>query len=804
MVNVLLSALRWAGVFGLNLGGGGGGKQPANTTQTVINDVAPWAREAAKETLAKGMELTNQGYESYGGERLAGYDPLQEQSYQGAQDMTTASQLDEATRLATQSGNYNPADFQNRYQSVGESWNPNAVQQYMSPYMEAALNPQLRAAARDAQLAQIADQAAAVGRGAFGGSRTAIGQGMREQGLMQNLGDIRAKGYQTAYEQAAQQFQADQARKVQEASLMAQYGLSADQAREQSRQFGSTAGLNAAAQLGILGQTQFQQGMDINKLRNTYGAQKQAQDQKAKDLAYENWAAQKNWDYEQVMRAADLLNRVPSGSSSTTSMYKAGPSTAQQVAAVGTTAAGASQLFAHGGLAYADGGVTGDENVASIVSSLSTEQLQQALTIAQQTGDPERIRIIAEELQSRGGEEAIPPNSISATASPDMVSNIMPTQQSMANGGIVAFNGDEESLVVGPQQLESAGIPDQYRNVAASTADALARFRGLKVPTAMSDAERRAAIKADYEELQSMAGSDPYAAMQEKLTAREGKLAERRKQDKGLALLAAVPELLQGSNFAEAAGRGIGAAAKAYQGSTAKSDEQANALQEAQFLLADAKRKERMGDIKGARESVKAAEAARLAAYNAERTTSLNEVMAGSRLATALRPIGSGKGAGAGKTDKLPEQLGAAEIAAAESPTPENIRKRDALRTAVAATKDMGPLRAQAEQARLNVTADAATMAVLKGKRLTDPQWLDAFSRQDSEAMRVAEQRIVDEIKAMQTPAPVKDNSTTMRKADKVPSNAPSGSTLGDLVTQGRYAGMTEVKLNGKLIGHTK
>jgi hypothetical protein len=642
------------------IGGGGGGKTPANTTQTVIQDVAPWAREAAKETLSKGMELTNQGYETYGGDRLAQYDPMQEQAYQGAANMGTASQLGDATRMAMQSGQYNPADFQNQYQQVGESWNPNAAQQYMSPYMEAALNPQLRSATRDAQLAQMQDQAQAVGRGAFGGSRTAIGQGMREQGLMQNLGDIRAKGYQTAYEQAAQQFQADQARKVQEAQSRAQFGLSADQAREQSRQFGSSAGLNAAQALGQLGQTEFQQGMDINKLRNTYGAQKQAQDQRAKDLAYQNFADQKNFDWEQIMRKADLLNRTPTGSSSTTSMYKAGPGFGQQAAALGTAAAGASQLFARGGLAYAGGGVTGDDNVASIVSSLSTEQLQQALTIAQQTGDPERIRIIAEELQSRGGEGgqggAIPANSISAMATPGMVDNIMPTQEGMANGGIVAFAGgggaeDEDYM----PRLESPGNAELYNMFGQEALAALQRQKALKAPAALSDVDRRAAIKADYEELQSLGGPDPYADMQKKLAAREGKLAERDKQAKGLALLAAVPELLQGPNFAEAAGRGIGAAAKSYQGATAETDRRTEALQEAQFLMEDAKRKERMGDLKGARESVKAAEAARQAAYKEARATATGEVTGAASASKAFRPVSSGKG-GASK-EKLAEML---------------------------------------------------------------------------------------------------------------------------------------------------
>jgi hypothetical protein len=480
---------------------------------------------------------------------------------------------------------------------------------------------------------------------------------------MQNLGDIRARGYQTAYEQAANQFQQDQARKVQEAQLRAQFGLSADQAREQSRQFGSSAGLQAAAQLGQLGQTQFQQGMDINKLRNTYGAQRQAQDQRAKDLAYQDWANQKNFEWEQIMRRADLLNRTPTGSSSTTSMYRAGPGLGQQIAAAGTAAAGASQLMAQGGLAYAGGGITGDENVAAIVSNLSTDQLRQALDIAKQTGDPERVRVIVEELQKRTSEDQpIPANSISAMANPEMVDNIMPTPEGMANGGIVAFarGGDTEDEDFAPR-FESPGNAELFNLFGQEAYDALQRQKALRPPTAMTPEQRRAAIKADYEELQSLGGPDPYGPMEERLKGREAKLAKQTERDKGLALLAAVPELLQGSNFAEAAGRGIGAAAKAYQGSTAETNRRAEAIQEAQFLMADAKRKERMGDLKGARESIKAAEAAGLAAYKEARATAAGEVSGAASASKAFRPVSSG-GRGAANL-KVAEQLAAAEIA---------------------------------------------------------------------------------------------------------------------------------------------
>lgn len=625
MVKLLLSALRWAGVFGLNLGGGGGGKTPANTTQTVISDVAPWAREAAKETLAKGMELTEQGYEQYGGNRLAGFDPMQQQSYDSAQGMTVAPQIGQATNYATEAGNYSP---------VGQQYTGANVSQYMNPYLQGALAPQIREAATAGMMAQQQNAAKAVGMGAFGGSRGALQQSLTEKNTLQNMADINARGYSDAFNQAAGMFNTDQARRIQEA------------------QFGTNAKLSSAAQLGQLGQQQYTQNMGINELQNKYGQQRQAQAQKGLDIGYQDWMNQKNFDWDQIMRRSDLLRAVPSGSSSTTSMYKTGPSTAQNVAAIGTTAAGASQLFARGGLAYADGGITGDENVAAIVPTLSKAQLEQALAIAKQSGDPERIRVIAEELQKREatdsmvGEQPIPANSISAMANPEMVDNIMPTQASMANGGIVAF---EEGGQVGAYY---PGNQSKYDEVAQLGIDALRKKQELRAPAALTPEQYRAAIKADYDELQSLGGDDPYGPMQERLKGREAKLVEQEKKDKGLALLAAVPELLQGSNFAEAAGRGIGAAAKSYQGSLAENAKQRNAIEEYQFLMDDAKRKERMGDLKGARESVRDAQKLKNEAFKTEQAMLQGDSTAAAALAASLRPQRP-TGGGAGSQPKF-------------------------------------------------------------------------------------------------------------------------------------------------------
>lgn len=695
MVKLLLSALRWAGVFGLNLGGGGGGgKTPANTTQTVISDVAPWAREAAKETLAKGMELTEQGYEQYGGNRLAGFDPMQQQSYTDAQNMGVAPQIDTATQMATQAGQYNPADFQNQYNNQLQQYTGANVDQYMNPFLQGALAPQIREAASAGMQAQNLNAAKAVGMGAFGGTRGALQQSMTEKNTLQNMADINARGYSDAFNQAAGMFSADQQRQMQNAQNRAQYGLSADQAREQSRQFGSTAGLNAAQVLSTLGGQQFQQGMDINKLRNTYGAQRQAQDQRGLDIGYQDWMNQKNFDWDQIMRRSDLLRAVPSGSSSTTSMYSAGPSTAQNVAAIGTAAAGANQLFARGGLAYAAGGGVTDEQYVEgeIIPSLSNDQLQTAYGIARQMGDIGRANAIAEVLQSRGvpveggaTEQQVAPNSISAMATPDMVDNIMPTQASMANGGIVAFAGGgdaEENPYQYPQQ-DYPGMPNESRAAFFEAMQALEEEKKLKAPKGLSSQEYRDAVKANFDEYQAMAGDSPYAAMRGKLKDKEAKIEGQQKKGLGLSLLKAAGNLLHGPNLASGISKALPEFSESYGQSMKEGSEQQDAIDKMNFHIAEAERKERMGDMAGARASVDAARKAQLDADKEARAILQGRATGYTNLAGKMAPRRA-VGSGSGPQIKVAEQLAAAEIAYAKNPSAENKQVVEALRATMA------------------------------------------------------------------------------------------------------------------------
>lgn len=420
-----------------DMGGGGGGGGSSSGTQTTINELPEWARGYAKNTLEKTAALSEKPYQAYEGPRIAGFSPMQLQSQQAAAGMTpsqaTAAGIDVAgaAALGGLGQNYQGGQF------YGGQFGGRQAAQYMSPFIQEALAPQLREAQRSSDILGQQNAAKAVGQGAFGGSRSALVEAERQRNLGMQMGDIRAKGLQDAYQSAQAQFNADQARAMQ-----------AQQLGEQSRQFGANLGLQGlqtalqgAGQLGALGGQQFQQGMDINKLQNAYGGQQQALRQQGLDLAYQDFLNEQNYPYKQLGFMSDMIRGLPLGQQSTQTMYQAPGSVAGQVAGLGVGALGLSKFMAEGGMAYADGGsVDAPDNVERIVSKLSDAQLQQAMKAAQARGDMDQLEAIQDELAMRASER----NGMAGAF------NQLPqgTQDQMftaANGGIVAFsNGGTE------------------------------------------------------------------------------------------------------------------------------------------------------------------------------------------------------------------------------------------------------------------------------------------------------------------------------------------------------------------------
>lgn len=301
--------------------------QPQPTTQNVNQTTIPeYAQPYVERMLGKTEALTQAPYQAYGGERIAGFTPLQQQSFQGVSNLQPAQQLGIASQMGGIAG-LGALGAGANYQQMAT--NPYAMQAYMSPYIENALAPQLREAARSSAIQGQQNQAQAVQQNAFGGARSAIVEAERQRNLGQTQADIYNRGMQSAYEQA-----------------------------RQAQQFGSTLGLQGlqaagqlAGTLGQLGQTQFGQQKDIIQGQQAAGAQQQALEQKRLEQQYADFAAQRQYPYQQLSFMSDMLRGLPLSQYSQT-MYQQPTSPLATAAGLGMTALGAQKAgyFADGGL----------------------------------------------------------------------------------------------------------------------------------------------------------------------------------------------------------------------------------------------------------------------------------------------------------------------------------------------------------------------------------------------------------------------------------------------------------------------
>ena len=178
--------------------------QPASTQ----GSLADWASPYVTSMLGKGQALSEMPFQAYTGPLTAGQSELQTQAFQGLAGLTVPTQ---------QMGGFTPTSF-----TSGTT-----AQDYMSPFMNAALEPQMAEAQRQAEIQRVQNASRLGKAGAFGGSRQAIMESEGQRNLLRNLADIYGTGMQTAYTQGMGQFNTEQDRAQQAQDLTNRYGLSA-------------------------------------------------------------------------------------------------------------------------------------------------------------------------------------------------------------------------------------------------------------------------------------------------------------------------------------------------------------------------------------------------------------------------------------------------------------------------------------------------------------------------------------------------------------------------------------------------
>lgn len=229
--------------------------------------------------------------------------------------------ISEAQRL----GQYGPGQFNEFDFTPARQFSGQEVQQYMSPYMENVLDMQKSQAVEDFDRLRGSRNTRAVQAGAFGGSRQGVQEGMAEEALLKQMGQIDATGRQAAFERASQQFGADRAAQMAQEQSQAGEAGRVQTGLEASRQFGAGQGIaalsaagTAAGQLTSLGEKERETQIQGAQLLEGIGEAQQGETQAGLDIGYQDFLRQQGFPQEQLGFYSDILRGLPVANASST------------------------------------------------------------------------------------------------------------------------------------------------------------------------------------------------------------------------------------------------------------------------------------------------------------------------------------------------------------------------------------------------------------------------------------------------------------------------------------------------------
>ena len=329
---------------------GKGSPAPAPSSQNVTQTSIPeYAKPYVEKMLGKAEALTESPYQAYGGQRIAGFTPMQEQAFNTVGQLGPTQQGAVGSGMATMAGLGSLGAGQNY---VNQATNPYAMASYMNPYVQNALNPAMQEARRQSDVTGQQNAANAVNAGAFGGSRFGIQEAERQRNLGQNLANIYGTGMSDAFKNA-----------------------------QQSMQFGSTLGLQGLGQagqlastLGNLGQQQFTQAKDAAAAQQAVGTAQQQMQQQQLEQQYADFQNQRQHPYQQLAYMSDMLRGLPL-SQYTQTMYQAPPSFLTQAAGVGAIGKGLGFFGGPGTPSGATGGQVYEDDDSAGINNLLANRI---------------------------------------------------------------------------------------------------------------------------------------------------------------------------------------------------------------------------------------------------------------------------------------------------------------------------------------------------------------------------------------------------------------------------------------------
>jgi hypothetical protein len=261
------------------------GGTPTSGEQTL----STWAAPYVTDMLAKGKALSEKPYEAYTGQLTAGPSDLQTKVSSGLNNVQFPGNFGKSF---SSSGAYTPPPMNmgaydtqpigtgiNSVQSpagitgsqpttmveaqANQPQNNGIASQYMNPYLESVLTPQLEELRRQNAITNMQSNAKLTGAGAYGGGRQAIMNAENDRNMLMAQNKALAEGYSSAYDKAMGQFNTEQTQGQALAKMMAEQGavdrgIEAEQIAADKAQF-------EEARANPYKQVQFQQSL-LDKL----------------------------------------------------------------------------------------------------------------------------------------------------------------------------------------------------------------------------------------------------------------------------------------------------------------------------------------------------------------------------------------------------------------------------------------------------------------------------------------------------------------------------------------------------------
>lgn len=188
-----------------------------------MSTLSEYAGPYVTDMLGKAQAISNTPYQTYQGPMTAGESGLQSKMFQGLGGLTFPNQLGQSF---SSTGAYNLPQMTSTGMTNNTNTGPTGIAaQYMNPYLQSVLQPQLEELRRQSQINLQPNLAKLTQAGGYGGGRQAIMQSEADRNLLQAQNQAIGVGYSNAYDKAVGQFNTEQGQAKTLADMIGQAGV---------------------------------------------------------------------------------------------------------------------------------------------------------------------------------------------------------------------------------------------------------------------------------------------------------------------------------------------------------------------------------------------------------------------------------------------------------------------------------------------------------------------------------------------------------------------------------------------------